>query len=95
MRPLIREATSSDDGVMHAIALEGDAAADAGYLALLRSQGARLLVAEVEGRVVAFGGVVDVDAVSMLSDLFVAGDAPAPASGPCCFRICSTARHTG
>lgn len=75
MRPLIREASWSDDGVMHAIAVEGDAAADADYLALLRSEAARLLVAELEGRVVAFGGVVDVDGVSMLSDLFVAADA--------------------
>ena len=60
---------------MHAIALEGDASADADYLALLRSQAARLLVAEVEDRVVAFGGVVDAGGVSMLSDLFVSADA--------------------
>jgi hypothetical protein len=34
-----------------------------------------LLVAEHDDRVVAYGGVVDVDGVSMLTDLFVAADA--------------------
>ena len=72
---MIREATSSDDAVMDAIAREGDASADAGYLALVRSQRGRLLVAELGGRAVAYGGVVDVDGVSMLTDLFVAVDA--------------------
>ena len=60
---------------MDAIAREGDASADAGYLALVRSQRGRLLVAELDGRVVAYGGVVDVDGVSMLTDLFVAAQA--------------------
>ena len=59
---------------MDAIAREGDASADAKYLALVRSQGGRLLVAESGCRVVAYGGVVDVDGVAMLSDLFVAAD---------------------
>ena len=65
----------SDDAVMDAIAREGDASADAKYLALVRSQGGRLLVAESDSRVVAYGGVVDIDGVAMLSDLFVAADA--------------------
>ena len=71
----IREASSSDDAVMDAIAREGDASADAGYLALVRSQGGRLLVAELAGRVIAYGGVVDIEGVAMLCDLFVAADA--------------------
>jgi GNAT superfamily N-acetyltransferase len=71
----IREASSSDDAVMDAIAREGDASADAGYLARVRSQGGRLLVAELAGRVIAYGGVVDTEEVAMLSDLFVAADA--------------------
>lgn len=60
---------------MDAIAREGNASADANYLALVRSQGGRLVVAESVGRVTAFGGVVDIDGVAMLSDLFVAADA--------------------
>jgi GNAT superfamily N-acetyltransferase len=66
---------SSDDPVMDALAREGDASADARYLALVRSQRGKLLVADLDGRVVAFGGVVDIDGVSMLTDLFVAADA--------------------
>ena len=72
---MIREATSADDAVMDAIAREGDASADANYLELVRSQGGRLLVAETAGRVVAYGGVVDVDGIAMLTDLFVSTDA--------------------
>jgi len=72
---MIRPAVSSDDPVMDAIAREGDASADAGYLALVRSQQGRLLVAEKDDRVIAFGGVVDIDGVAMLTDLFVAADA--------------------
>ena len=72
---MIREATSSDDAMLDAIAREGDASADAGYLALVRSQPGRLLVAEHHGRVVGFGGVIDVNGISMLTDLFVAADA--------------------
>ncbi len=60
---------------MDAIAKDGDASADANYLALVRSQHGRLLVAERDDRVVAFGGAVDVDGVAMLTDLFVAPDA--------------------
>jgi hypothetical protein len=60
---------------MDAIAREGDASADAQYLALVRSEGGLLLVAESAGRVVAYGGVVDIDGVAMLCDLFVAADA--------------------
>jgi len=75
MQPVIREATSSDDAVMDAIAREGDASADAGYLALVRSQNGRLLVAEHDDRVIGFGGVVDIDGVAMLTDLFVTSDA--------------------
>jgi GNAT superfamily N-acetyltransferase len=75
VQPLIREASSSDDAVMDAIAKEGDASADANYLALVRSQRGRLLVAERDGRVVGYGGVVDVDGVAMLTDLFVSTEA--------------------
>src|SRR4029078_7068858 len=60
---------------MGAIARAGDAGADAGYLALVRSQRGRLLVAEHDSRVIAFGGVVDFDGVAILPDLFVAADA--------------------
>jgi GNAT superfamily N-acetyltransferase len=75
VQPLIREASPSDDLVMDAIAKEGDASADANYLALVRSQRGRLLVVEQDERVVAYGGVVDVDGVAMLTDLFVAAEA--------------------
>ena len=75
VRATIREASLSDDAVMDAIAREGDASADSEYLVLVRSQGGRLLVAESGGRVVAYGGVVDIDGVAMLCDLFVAADA--------------------
>jgi len=60
---------------MDAIAREGDASADAQYLALVRSQDGRLLVAESAGTVVGYGGVVDIDGVAMLSDLFVSAAA--------------------
>jgi GNAT superfamily N-acetyltransferase len=73
--PTIREALPSDDAVMDAIAREGDASADAGYLELVRSQRGRLLVAESNDRVTAYGGVVDIDGVAMVCDLFVAADA--------------------
>jgi GNAT superfamily N-acetyltransferase len=73
---MIREASSADDAVMDAIAREGEASADAKYLGLVRSQGGRLLVAETAGRrVVAYGGVVEIDGVAMLTDLFVSADA--------------------
>jgi GNAT superfamily N-acetyltransferase len=75
MPPTIREATVSDDAVMDAIAREGDASADAKYLELVRSQAGRLLVAESDDRVVGYGGVVAIDGVAMLCDLFVAADA--------------------
>lgn len=75
MQPTLREALPSDDAVIDALAREGDATADAGYLKLVRSQSGRLVVAEIEERVVAYGGVVDVDGVAMLTDLFVAADA--------------------
>ena len=68
---MIREATAADDAVIDAIAREGDASAPAMYLQLVRSQGGRLLVAEAAGRVVAYGGVVGIDGVAMLTDLFV------------------------
>jgi GNAT superfamily N-acetyltransferase len=67
----LREATPADDPVLDEIARKGDASADADYLELLRSQGARLLVAEVRGEVIGFGGVVDASGVAMLSDLFI------------------------
>jgi GNAT superfamily N-acetyltransferase len=65
----------ADDAVIDAIARQGDASADGPYVALLRSQSARLLVAESAGNVVGFGGVVDIGGTSMLTDLFVARDA--------------------
>jgi GNAT superfamily N-acetyltransferase len=72
---VIREASFADDAVMDAIAREGDASADTRYLALVRSQGGRLLVAELDGRVVAYGAVVDIEGIAMLCDLFVAAAA--------------------
>jgi GNAT superfamily N-acetyltransferase len=75
VRPTIREALLSDDAAIDAIAREGDATANAGYLALVRSQGGRLLVVESAGTVMAYGGVVDIDGVAMLTDLFVTADA--------------------
>ena len=45
------------------------------YLALVRSQGGRLLVAEPAGSVIAYGAVVDIEGIAMLCDLFVAADA--------------------
>ena len=75
VRPTIREATVCDDAVMDAIAREGDASADAQYLELVRSQGGRLLVAESDDRVVGYGGVVAIDGMTMLCDLFVAAAA--------------------
>jgi len=75
VQPTIRPAVSSDDAVMDAIAREGDASAPAGYLALVRAERGRLLVAESDDRVIAFGGVVDIHGVAMLTDLFVAADA--------------------
>ncbi|MEP7203042.1 MAG: GNAT family N-acetyltransferase [Ilumatobacteraceae bacterium] len=75
MNPNIREASASDDAVMDAIAREGDASADADYLALVRSQPGRLLVVEADGRVVAYGAVIDIDGIAMLCDLFVTADA--------------------
>lgn len=74
MRPVVRDALPTDDSVIDAIARQGDATADAHYLELVRSQAGRLLVAEVGDRVVAYGGVVDVDGVAMLTDLFVGVD---------------------
>ena len=75
MQPIIRPALPSDEPAMDAIARQGDASADAGYLALVRSQQGRLLVAENDDRVIAFGGVIDINGVAMLTDLFVAADA--------------------
>lgn len=75
LRPLIRDASPADDEAIDAVARHGDASADAPYLALLRSQAARLLVAESAGNVVGFGGVVDIEGTWMLTDLFVAPDA--------------------
>jgi GNAT superfamily N-acetyltransferase len=74
-RLLIRDASPADDEVMDAIARQGDASANGPYVALLRSQSARLLVAESAGNVVGFGGVVEIGGTSMLTDLFVAADA--------------------
>jgi GNAT superfamily N-acetyltransferase len=65
----------ADDEALDAVARQGDASADAPYLALLRSQAAQLLVADSAGDVVGFGGVVDIEGTSMLTDLFVAADA--------------------
>jgi hypothetical protein len=59
---------------MDAIAREGDASADAMYLELVRGEGGRLLVAESAGRVIAFGGVVEIGGTAMLTDLFVSAD---------------------
>src|SRR5205809_6381180 len=75
MQPIIRPASPSDEPAMDAIARQGDASADAGYLALVRSQQGRFLVAENDDRVIAFGGVIDLDGVAMLTDLVVGAGA--------------------
>ena len=70
----IREALLADDAVIDAIAREGDAGADGEYLALVRSQRGLLLVADSDGVVVAYGGVIPVEPpmdALMLTDLFV------------------------
>jgi GNAT superfamily N-acetyltransferase len=74
VRPIVREASPSDDAAMDAIAREGDASAGAMYLELVRAERGRLLVAESAGRVIAYGGVVDIGGTTMLTDLFVAAD---------------------
>jgi GNAT superfamily N-acetyltransferase len=74
VRPIVREASPSDDAAMDEIAREGDASAGAMYLELVRAERGRLLVAEWAGRVIAYGGVVDIGGTTMLTDLFVAAD---------------------
>ena len=66
----IREAVAADDARIAEIAFEGDAGADDWYLRIVRAEG-RLLVAENEHDVVAYGGMADADGVAMVSDLFV------------------------
>ncbi|HEY0519084.1 MAG TPA: GNAT family N-acetyltransferase [Ilumatobacteraceae bacterium] len=69
---VLRDASSGDEPTIAVIAEEGNASADSGYLALLRSQGARVVVAETDGAVVGFGSVVEIGQTAMLTDLFVA-----------------------
>lgn len=70
----VRGATDDDDGAVAQIAHLGDADTPPSYLAFVRSAG-RLLVAERDGRVLGFGGMVPVGdgetAVAMVTDLFV------------------------
>ena len=73
--PLIREAAPEDDAVIGRIAAEGDAGADAAYLALLRHLGTRLHVAVAGEQVVGFSGVLDLPDAAMLTDLFVSAEA--------------------
>jgi len=70
----IREAVAADDARIAEIAIEGDAGADDWYLRIVRAEG-RLLVAENERGVVAYGGMVDAEGVAMVSDLFVTTEA--------------------
>ncbi|MEQ1700705.1 MAG: GNAT family N-acetyltransferase [Ilumatobacteraceae bacterium] len=71
----VRPATPVDFARIAEIAAEGDSHdAGASYLAFVAAQG-RLLAAEHDGRVVAFGGMVPIGAVAMVTDLFVAADA--------------------
>lgn len=71
----VRPATPADFVRIAAIAAEGDSHdAGAGSLRFIAAQG-RLLVAERGGTVVAFGGMVPIGEVAMVTDLFVAADA--------------------
>jgi GNAT superfamily N-acetyltransferase len=75
VQPVIREALSTDDAVMDAIAREGDAGPTP---AISHSSGRSTVGCSSPNRTIAsspFGGVVDVDGVAMLTDLFVAADA--------------------
>ena len=75
VQPIVREASSSDDATMDAIAREGDASADAGLpRARPVAAGTTCSSPRSDDRVVAYGGVVDVDGVTMLTDLFVAAE---------------------
>jgi len=67
----VRAATERDDSSAAAIAAAGDAATPPWYLAHVRAAG-RLLVAERDGTVVGFGGMVPAAGVAMVTDLFVA-----------------------
>jgi GNAT superfamily N-acetyltransferase len=71
---VIRAATPDDDDAIGRIVAEGDAVADAQYLALVRAQGVRLSVAVADGRVVGFAGAADLVEATMLTDLFVAAE---------------------
>ena len=71
----VRAAATIDVARIADIAAEGDSHdADAGYLAFIAAQG-RMLVAELDGQVVAFGGMVPLGDVAMVTDLFVAAAA--------------------
>lgn len=71
----VRAATADDFADIAAIAAEGDSHdADPGYLAFIAAHG-RLLVAEREDMVVAFGGMVPLGEGAMVTDLFVATSA--------------------
>lgn len=71
----VRAATTTDFVRIAEIAADGDSDdADARYLSFIAAQG-RLLVAERDRRVVAFGGMVPIGRVAMVTDLFVAAAA--------------------
>jgi GNAT superfamily N-acetyltransferase len=72
---VIRAATSGDGAAIAAVAAEygfdePDSGIDPRYLALLEQHG-RLAVAEVDGRIVGFGGAIESCGAMMLTDLFV------------------------
>ena len=71
MDVVIRPAITDDHCRLNEIAVEGDATGDSNYLAFVASTG-RLLCAESDGVVVGFGGVLPIDGIAMVTDLFVA-----------------------
>jgi GNAT superfamily N-acetyltransferase len=69
---LLRDATEDDAERLGAIAAEGDSHdADPGYLAFVASLG-RLTIAVSGGAIVAFGGMMPIGEIAMVTDLFVA-----------------------
>ncbi|MBI4883573.1 MAG: GNAT family N-acetyltransferase [Actinobacteria bacterium] len=72
MKSAIRRATPDDHARVAEIAAEGDSTdSDPAYLSFVAEAG-HLLCSEIDGQVVAFGGVVPVGEIAMVTDLFVA-----------------------
>ena len=73
MKSVIRRANPDDHARLAEIAAEGDSTdSDPSYLSFVAATG-RLLCTELGGAVVAFGGVVPVGGIAMVTDMFVAG----------------------